>query len=180
MEAIEFVKKLETIPSKDKVERLRKKGLSEEFIIEYLNNFRFSPKQTRKNSGNPLKDLVLNYDGIGVQIGMINFEIEPFEDYSHYYFGRFEADYLAINKNLQTIELLEYGTENHILCECAASSSQFLDAIFEGARYLDEPSFYDNPDSDQRIICQAAQHCSELAGGNKYLGFYQLLLGCFE
>lgn len=179
MEAIEFVKKLGNVPSEYNINKLRKMNLSEEYLLEYVNNFKFFPNEDQNKINDPIMDLVLNFNGIGVVIGMITFDIDPFEDQSYFYFGRFEVDYLAINKTNQTIELLEDGTNNHVLCKCAVNSSQFLDAIFEGACFLNDLSFYDNIGSDQNLICQVAHKCSELAGGKEYLGFYQLLLGCF-
>jgi hypothetical protein len=86
-------------------------------------------------------------------------------------FRKIEVDYLAVNKSLQIIVLLEDGLEGPVLCCCAQNSSKFLDAIYLAACYLDEFYFNDNLNSNQAIICPFAKECSELAGGNEYLNF---------
>lgn len=80
-------------------------------------------------------DLMLNYDGYDTEIAMITFDIQPFEDDSYIYFGRFEVDYLAVNKSLQIIVLLQDELEGHVLCYCAQNSSKFLTAIYLAACY---------------------------------------------
>lgn len=177
MEAPEFVNLLKSIPSKEAINSYRSKGLDGDFIMEYLDSFNFKEYDESKVYGDPILDLVNNYDGSTVVIGMITFDIEPEEDDNYYVFGRFEADFLAINKSLKIVEVLEYGTNGHVIYQCARNSSSFLNAIIEAAGYMGKCVSDSNLRKDKSILNLVIERCGDLAGGDDYIDFYKMMLG---
>jgi len=177
MRAIDFVKRLKRIPTNERVKSLKNKKLPDDFIDEYLASYLFKEVSSQEYH-DELKNLILNYDGSGVKIGMITFDIEPEEDESYFVFGRFEVDYLAENRNLKTIEMLEYGTEDYVLYECAQNASSFLEAILEAAKFMEKKGFDDDLYNDQTLCNQVAEECGKIAGGPQYYDFYKMIVGC--
>ncbi len=177
MTEIEFVKALKEIPSQKTIEVYKTMGLDDDFITEYLNNYKFKILGRNKEYCDPIKNLVNNYDGSTVTLGMITFNIDPEEDEDYYFFGCFEVDYLVINKNLKTIEMLEYGEQDHVLCKCASSSSRFLEAILLAAQFAEkcgsDEVLYNDKDANILVI----EECASLAGGDEYIDFYKMMLG---
>jgi hypothetical protein len=179
MNALEFVSSLKKIPTKERLSQIEKQGLGQDFLEEYIGCFTF--KQIRNNRiNNPIEELVNNFDGSSVEIGMITFDIEPFDHEDYFVFGRFEIDFLVISKRTGEIKLIDHEDESNIMYECASGSSVFLKAILEAAAFLDKLPYKNNLANDQKQICEMAESCSSIAGGNKYIGFYKTLLGCFE
>lgn len=175
----DFVKNLSGIPSEDSIQLLGKMELNQDFIYEYINKYVFKLKSTIYTEyNNELINLVQNYDGSAVKIGMITFDIEPFEDENYYYFGLFEIDFLVINKKTGEILLVDYDDINHVIFHCAINGNNFLDAILMAAKFLERLPFDDHLRHDQVQIYNIAETCSHLAGGNKYLDFYKTVVGC--
>ncbi len=179
MDALEFVSELKKIPNKERISQLKKIGLDEGFIEEYIGCYTFKQIGNKKID-NPIGNLANNYDGTSVAIGMITFDINWVEDDSYFFFGKFEVDLLAINKKTGEIKLLDHENLEYVMQDCALNGSNFLCAILKAATFLEKLPYDENLANDQKQICEMAIACSNIAGGDKYLGFYKTLLGCFE
>jgi hypothetical protein len=145
---------------------------SKEFLKKTIEGFTFYRKQKQYTLTNPLERLISEFDCSKVEIGFITFDDEVTEDSNFSYVGKHEADELAINKTTEEVELREFG-RNHTLCVCAKNSSLFLEAILVFAQYASKFPFEEDKNS-----CQIALECSQIAGGEKYLTYFQLLMGC--
>lgn len=179
MNAQEFVNSLSEIPNNKRVELLRGMGLPQDFITEYIESYQFKKLEgNQDNNQNPIRNLVENYNGETVKIGMITFDIVPEENEKYYFFGRFETDIFALDKTSNEIVLLDSEDLSYVIYYCAKNSSAFLDAIILGAGFLEKLPYDDELLENQNIICEIATQCSNLGGGNKYLDFYKTLLGC--
>lgn len=174
MDTEDFVNKLKIIPSLKRELQLKAMGLSQIFINEYYSSYIFN-KNGDFYVKDPIQRLVRNFDGNQIKIGMITFDIEPYENSSYFFFGKYEMDLLSINKETNEILVIDFENENHIIFKCAIDSYSFLDAILHAAIFLENLPF---EDIDQKIVCNTAESCSKLAGDKKYLGFYKTLLGC--
>jgi len=178
MNANQFVKKLGDLYSQEIAMKMQQDGLSEDYIKEYRNSYFFITLQNQRIFHDPLIDLVNNYDGSKVCIGMLNFDIKPYEDDNYYYFGNFEGDLLGIDKNLKTIQILEYGTDNHILYDCASNSENFLKAILMVAEISKRCELDSEFSNNDILICKMAEECGEIAGNREdYQDFYKMMLG---
>ncbi len=177
MTAIEFLEKLSQNPKKDIIDYLIESDVGDSFVEEFINNYKFKKRQGLKRFKDPIKDLVENYDGSTVNIGMVNFEIKPYEDSDYYYFAQFEVDLLAVDKNLKTVVLLQSGT-SEVYAKCAQNGSKFLEALAEAAPYLARCGIDKDLYDIQDIACQMAEHCSTIAGGFDFIAFYKMLMGC--
>ena len=178
MNAIDFVEGLKNIPSEKNINKYKEDGLNNDFIREYLESYLFKSRGGPIVSNeDPIKDLVSNYDGASVALGMVTFDIEPKEGSEYFLFGRFEGDHMVINNRTGEIEQQEYGRVNHVLSKAAQNSSRFLDAMLEAAKFLDACGVDDDLYEDQDAINAVAEKCSQLAGGQDYIDFYRVLLG---
>ena len=175
MDAKEFVEKMNSIDPKINDNA----GFDDGFINEHLNIFKFYPKDQGVKSDNPIVELLTNYDGSKVEIGMVNFVSELNEKGGYLFFGRFDADDLVIDKRTGKVQLKESG-QAHILCDCAENSALFLDAIYCSAMHMGQIPLGAEEDEDQALVCDKAMECSAKAGGEAYLTFYKMLMGCFE
>jgi hypothetical protein len=177
MNAENFVKELSKIPFS--IEELHSQGLSKDYIEELMSSYKIEMKPLSTSySGNPVLELVENYDSSNLEIGMICFDenIEIGEDYI--FFGKFEIDDLAINKNLGQVVMLEDGSDN-VLYECASSGANFLSATIVAANFLEKRANDDAIYNNQELAISMAEECAERAGGkNEYQNFYKMLFGC--
>lgn len=177
MLAEEFVEELKKIPIE--IETLKAQGVSGNYIQNLMQSYQLKKKAKSIYSGNPVLELVENYDASHLGIGMINFyeTIEEEEDYV--FFGKFEIDELAIHKNLGTVVMLESESEQ-VIYKCAANGSNFLDAIVVAAAFLEKRANDDSLYENQKLTCQIAEECAEIAGGKECQDFYKMMLGCEE
>lgn len=180
MEAIDFVEKLAELYKDETLKHMKNNGFPDELIDEYRQSLFFHKRDNRYlSSHDPLIDLVTNYDGSKVHIGMLSFDLDPFEDESYYFFAGFDGDVLGIDKNLKEIRMIEYGTDNHILYNCANSSANFMYAILMVADIVQKCNYDDTFDCNERLLTLLAGECAERAGDeNRYVNFYKMLLGC--
>lgn len=91
-------------------------------------------------------------------------------------FGSLEAEPLSINVETGEIEMYSHENDEYLLY-CAASSAEFLDALFAATelyikRMLDKVDPYDH-ELNQRYI----ELCTSLAGGEEYEDFFTELIG---
>jgi len=124
----------------------------------------------------PIKNLVTTFDCTTVEIGMVTFSdgLEERGDYT--LFGQFEADDLVISEITMEVIVLEMGIE-HILWHCAANSACFLQALLIMAAFLRERGISDTLYDDEPANLLVAENCANVAGGEKYLDFYRMMLG---
>jgi len=178
MTEIEFIERLKGVPFS--YEEYLKIGLDEDFIIEKVSAYNPGKRLSNlsEHSDNPLIRLVEDYDVSKTEIGMVWFgaQVTDTEDYS--YIGKFEVDFLCVSKLTKEVVILSFDDPSSIAYRCAQNGASFLDAIIVAAKFLEACGIDDNLYNDQEAICSMAENCSELAGGNKYLNFYKVLLGC--
>lgn len=174
MRADEFIQKL--TGSDSSIDELVNQDFPSHAALK-LRDFYFVPnKQEKIYHENALIELALSYDLSSLEIGTIGFHYEPFENekYSYWEFGFNEADPLVIDKETGRILLLDHSVEYFVMAECAENSEKFLDALLEVATTLANGGF------NKEGSCEKAKQSANLAGGEKYLAFYQTLLGCYE
>ena len=176
MNAETFIKLLkENAPT---IASLRAQGLSEKEAADFILNYEAREKSKSANSNlDELLRLQILYYLDTIEVGMISFAETFYEDENYIYVGNFEADHLVINKSTKMIQVLEYGTDRHLLWDCAINSANFLSAISKGVLFNVE--WLSNKDdlSDQEAFYKKALICSNLAGGNQFLDFYLVFLG---
>lgn len=171
MNANEFIKRLEEIPS-----RLEKLGLSQVDVQSLISNYTIKPKKTLVNYDSPILDLVSNYMVSRLEIGMINFDEEISETEDFIFFGKVEQDDLAISKNLGGLVMLESGSD-HVLYDCASNGGRFLDALIIVADFLERRVVDDKLFADIDLNIKVGEECGDIAGGDVYADFYKMLFG---
>jgi hypothetical protein len=178
MKTEEFVEELRKMPLDTKV--LRTQGVSEGYIQKLINSYQLKKKAQSVYSGDPVLELIENYDSSNLEIGMISFDqnIEEGEDYL--FFGKFEVDDLAVHRNFGTVVMLEDGSD-HVLYKCAGNGAKFLDALILAAKFLEKRANDDSLYENQGLTCKMAEECGEIAGGKaEYQDFYKMMFGCDE
>lgn len=177
MDFNEFVEKYNSIvPNKKTLINLGyPESISDEFSRKIVSK---PPLPIWNYHKDPIVGLLNNFHLEGLEMGMIYFNggIQELDDF--YFFGKIEADPLAINKSSKEILYFEVGNSN-ILGRCALNSFKFLDALFSLHKTLTTILLKKlDTENEQNFVCNAANSCSELAGGNAYKYFYDLILGC--
>jgi len=178
MNTIQFVERLRQIPTLERIELLKELELPQEFIDEYTSSYRFEKKEVVTEKDEPILDLVTNFNGQTVKIGMITFDIELYETSRYYIFGRFEMDLLAIDKKTKEVVMLDYEAIDHVIYNCAKNSNLFLDSIFYAAEFMEKLPYDDDLANNQSEICKTVNLCAEKAGGSPYINFYKMMIGC--
>lgn len=176
MTAADFVTNLEQLtPTYDDFKGMK---VSDEFIKKEINHYKLISKGTGTlQINNEILTLINEFDVSNIEIGMVTLNNKIKEDNKYYFFGRFEVDNLVIEKDTGIIKLLEYEI-NHEMQVCAENSSKFLDALIVAAKHFRNCLFSDDLFDDQVEVCKVAKECADLAGGDKYLDFYKMYIGC--
>ena len=175
MQAEEFVKGLsELAPSES---WLQKEGLSLDDATKIRSSFVINAREGGvQYERNPLLDLGLRFDASNVEIGMIRFGGEGIETDDGWLVGKVEADDLLLKRFSGQVIVHEFGEIDHTLWKCAMSGGGFLDAVLKTAFYLERFARDESLSDDEHARTQAAHVCASLAGGEKCLEFYEMLL----
>lgn len=174
MEAKEFVEQLRDITIE--VELLKKQGVSDQFIADRQKSYRAISKGKNYITEHPVVDLIENFDCSNIEIGMINFGEKVEESIDYIFFGKFEIDDLAIDKATGGVVMLEIGVDQ-VLYECAKSDSDFLNAIFNVAVFLERRSVEEGLYENEKLNIEMAEEFGDIAGGSAYYDFYKMMLG---
>lgn len=174
MEAKEFVEQLRDITIE--VDLLKKQGASDQFIADRQKSYRAISKRKNYITEHPVVDLIENFDCSNIEIGMINFGEKVEESIDYIFFGKFEIDDLAIDQVTGGVVMLEIGVD-HVLYECAKSDSDFLNAIFNVAVFLERRSVEEGLYENEKLNIEMAEEFGDIAGGSAYYDFYKMMLG---
>lgn len=174
----EFVKQLLTLPFEDSV--YKDGGLDDEFIKKNKNRYialkRKIPYNSNTAFNDPIISFIQEYDAKNVEIGMINFGKEIVNSSNFIVFGTFELDRLAISIITKEIVMLPESSDE-IGMYCAMNGQKFLECVVFIGKFLEKRGIDDNLYDDENANSLIAEQCAELAGGNKYLNFYRMMLG---
>jgi len=174
MNADNFVEQVKK--AKPNKESLLSLGVSDEYIAKVDQAYSINQRYTTAKYTQPLMDLVDRFEVSFLEIGMIGFNSKLEESSIGSIVGTVESDLLVVDDVLGEVKVVEYNT-NHTLWSCAQNEANFLDAIAVAAAFLEKATFDDDLYENQEAIRAVSEHCSMLAGGEKYQSFYQMLLG---
>lgn len=178
MTANQFAEKLRACAPP--VGKLRDQGVSaagvERIRAGYFCGYRGSASvQDRKD---PLFDLLENYDLSGVEIGSICFCNEVDRSGSKWRIGSCEQDWLVVEPQSGEIQVVDFSRNEHVLWECAANGSKFLDALLLAADFLGRCGWDVQLYNDQSAHQRVATECTNAGGGERYRNFYLTICGC--
>jgi hypothetical protein len=170
MNATEFVIALSACaPDTD---ALKRQGYESSLVAEFHDSYIAVPNTMKSSNPDPLIALLSEYDLSSIVIGMVTFRRDPVEHSWGHVIGYDEADPIVVESATGRIQIRDHASLAYVICSCAASSSQFLDAMANVACFSSrckvEPSLYD--DNDEKL--RQAHESARLAGGNDYLRFY--------
>lgn len=181
MIAKEFTEKMRLIAPNP--EALLVQGLRESYVMDLIASFKAEPKGTYRDNGDELLNLIHNYDASKIEIALVHFDLDDDSPYGIPPSERFlrvgyaEADFVVIDKTTGEIALEDHESSGFIMLYCAENGGKFLDALYEMAKPNDE-YLVDPKDQGSVDWCKKADVCAHLAGGDKYLDFYKMALGC--
>jgi hypothetical protein len=178
MDKDRFVEKLKEFkPLREVYERL---GFAETIIEKKVRRFERIPLTEplpSLNTSSEVLNLLSSYDCSNIEIGILTFLSGVREVEDHYIIGEVEADLLAVSKITLEVQVLDYLVPTHIIWDCAANGERFLDSLTLCAEYFfktyNNSALAENTSFAHEYAIQSA----EKAGGEKYVDFYQLLLG---
>jgi hypothetical protein len=177
---IEFINKLKTTPFS--FEEYSKFRVSNDFINKIFESYNPQEKKPKKDIfiNDPLLRLVNNYDLTRTEIGMISFDSEVTETEEYFYIGKFEVDFLCVSKLTKEVLILAFDNPLNIAYRCSQNSESFLEVMLVVAKFLERCGLDESLRGNEHTICNMAENVSNLVGGNTYLSFYKVLLGCNE
>lgn len=178
MTAEEFVFALQKV--RPSVSELIRQGLSKSIARELRNRHFFIRRRnpTRKTVyTDAVLELFRLWNPAKVQIGLIRFSSFPMKETSGMLIGAVEGDDLFIDEKKKEVFVEEYGAPGHILWYAAKDSSRLLDALIPLAQFLEDRGSEKFDFDDNNAAHRQALECAKLAGGRKYLDFYQMICG---
>jgi hypothetical protein len=186
MDADEFSEKLlRLMPN---LNEMLASGLSVRHCERVCSSF-VVPRIKENDAGiqDPLLDLVTNFDVSRLEICSVRFDLTHTIDYRPNnrttMFATDDADYLVIDNETHEIAVVDSQSDGYVIGYCAKDGAHFLDALLEMARRIERASRTFHYPIDPHNLpamdrCEDAKACAEKAGGDKYLWFYQVALGC--
>lgn len=172
----EFIQKLKAIPFAPDI--YLREGVSPEFVKKRISSYNPQLKSgiaAAYLGEDELIKLISSYDLTLTEIGMISFLSIPISNVDKIFFGKFEVDMLAIDKITGEIRCYEHSKDN-VLWACAKNAGAFLDAIYEGCCFLEKRVIDENLYNDESLSESVVDYCAEIAGGQQYRDFYNVLL----
>ena len=164
------------------IEELKKHGLTDDFISQFIESYKCYPKDGSKNiyTNDELLMLLQSYDCSKIEIGIVSFLNEIIETEDYFEIGGVEQDILAINKITLEVEVLDHEATGHTIWSCASNSMNFLQAILSVADFFSSKLKAYPAEPDNNVVLKRVQKCTYEAGGEKYIDFYKMLLGYDE
>jgi hypothetical protein len=151
---------------------LEEYGLDAHEIDEIQASFRFvtrKPSETSSIEKSELERLLLENDCSTVEVGLIRFLKEPREHRYGVQVAFCEADPIVVGPS-GAVAMHDHANPDKSM-SCAADSERFLDALGAFLTVRREKSKW------KGRAKEAADLCSEQAGGRDYTPFFQLLCG---
>ncbi|MDA3616330.1 hypothetical protein [Polluticaenibacter yanchengensis] len=158
-----------------------KLGYLENDIENELREFKCFTKKGNINetySNNELLNLLSKYDCSNVRIGILVFYENVEETDNYYILGEAETDLLTLNKVTLEIQVLDYTNTDYVIYNCASNGENFMDALLLAANLFSNRIKDLNLAFNEYYTYEFVVACSSKAGGDKYLDFYKVLLGC--
>jgi hypothetical protein len=175
MEPTKFVELLADLaPSATELERV---GVTGSHAEHFRRSFRCPVRRSDRKERNEILALLNGWDLTHVEIGMIRFAPNPEQLQGRIRVGTVEADPLLIIDDAGEVVVEELGASGHILWAVAAGSSMFLDALIPAAEFLSRRMVGAIDLEDMKRARATAEQCASMAGGERYLPFYLMLLG---
>ena len=177
MKAKEFVLEIKAIaPSViDYISR----GYSEKLASRVAQSFLINEKKQETKFEDELLRLIDCLDVNNLEIGIVKFHKNIQVKFDYYIVGEVEADWLIIDKITGLVRVIELYSEKS-LWSCATNGSKFLDAILEVKKFIAKTSLDSSWTDEQKILCSFSEECGNMAGGEKFIEFYKMLIGCYE
>jgi len=177
MKAEEFVLKIKS--SAPQASDYSNKGLTEQFAKNAVNSFMIDRIKNNSIFRDELLRLIDCFDISKLKIGIVKFYDKVEIKSSYYLIGEVEADWLVIEKMTGLVRIIELYSQNDLWLG-ALNGSRFLEAMLTAKQFFLKRSFDDSLFDNQEITCFIAEQCAELAGGEQFIEFYKMLLGCFS
>lgn len=158
------------------LELYKKKGYTSEEIEDFL--FACNPIFKRAYPNNLLEDPILYflycYDSNLDSITFFNVDYE-FSLYNKNYYRIGDFDDMPICINIISHEVVMLNEHGDINLFCCSDTSNFLNVILNAVPFYIDLDLIDDEINYMRYGKDLAKKCSELAGGDKYLPFYELM-----
>lgn len=177
MDSKEFVKQLKSIAPNEQT--LYEEGLSKEEVNNLLSSYNLKIIDDNQVVNDPLLDLIYRFNVSNFDIGMVHLKNreEVIETDNFIVFGNFDRDEMAIDKINDEVVVIDYESLSEKLWYCSKNTNSFMEAILLAGKLNNEKCFNDEIYNNKELISIKAQEIANVAGGAKYLPFYQMILG---
>ncbi len=173
-----FVRQLaEAAPSPSDLESC---GFAGEQADEFIRSFHCVKRDrplTEPSGSDLALELLRNWDLKKVEIVMVRFPGPHAEPQGTICIGCVEADPLVLLPDSGEIIVRELGQKEHLLWRVAKDGSALLEALVIAARFLGKRAVGKIEFDNYVAARSVASECASVAGGDKYLDVYKMLLG---
>lgn len=145
--------------------------IAESFLEEFLCKKRRGMDTPRHDD--PVIDLVLRYDVSKVQIGLVSFRSTVVGTFGKLWFGGAAADPLVLDPASLRVQLLDHAALPYVICECANTGGQFLDALIAGLELQPGADPFDDEFPEAPSL---SLQCARIAGNEEFWPFYRDVL----
>lgn len=160
-----------------KFEYLISVGLSDIGAQRDIEGYNCISKGTNFECGDELLNLIANFDLRKVQIGTIRLNDTIQTDGDYYILGMEEADPLVMYKFNNEISVVDLADHQYVIHYCAENGDRFLDALIASREFIEKRASNPELELDSSTIRMKVEECAKIAGGEKYLSFYEYFIG---
>jgi hypothetical protein len=174
MRAATFVKELaKAAPSEDD---LRAAGFSQVETEAFIASYKCIPRETNPSDNNGQDEVLIllrHWDTSRVEVGIVTFLNQPYEENGKTYIGYVEQDNLVVLSNGEVV-VEELGNSDHILWRVAVNGAHLLEALAVAARFSKDCMVTGDDAIDVSKVQVMAKRCSDAAGGPRYEKFFTM------
>ena len=121
-------------------------------------------------------DFIKTYDVADLEIGMVDFLPNPLHHGDYLHFAKVELDPMFLSITGEVL-VVDWQQPDHVMWHCAVDGAHLFDAMVITSQFLTLTMLNDDIYNDEALALSVAASAAIAAGGEKYVSFYQMMLG---
>ncbi|GAB3732318.1 hypothetical protein GCM10027594_14220 [Hymenobacter agri] len=155
-------------------------GIKDASAAEMIAQYHVQPRGSQLELSFLGHDVVIEfikiYDVSDLEIGMVDFLATPLYYGDYVQFAKVELDPMFISIGGEVV-VNDWQRPDHVMWHCAMDGEHLFDALVITSQFLVLTMLNDDIYNDETLALSVAATAATAAGGEKYVSFYQMLLG---
>ena len=147
-----------------------------EMIAQYHVCPRSSPLEITFLGNDVVIEFIKTYEVANLEIGMVDFLTTPLYYGDNLQFAKVELDPMVLSISGEIL-VTDWQQPDHIMWRCAIDGAHLFDALVIASQFLTLTMLNDDIENDETLALSVANSAAITAGGEKYVSFYQMMLG---